>query len=126
MKLNALMDNYGARQNATRVGRGMGSGSGKTAVLVERIIKIITGDTAKDAIAGSTLNVLYIQLLCHLNNGIFGRLQSIVKTLQHGHRKNNLTVLVRLEKAYQVGRNFPDKIRFCLYICISLLLQFIH
>ena len=31
MKLNALMDNFGARQNATRVGRGMGSGSGKTA-----------------------------------------------------------------------------------------------
>ena len=31
MKLNALMDNFGARQSATRVGRGMGSGSGKTA-----------------------------------------------------------------------------------------------
>ena len=31
MKLNALMDNFGARQNASRVGRGMGSGSGKTA-----------------------------------------------------------------------------------------------
>ena len=31
MKLNALMDNFGARQNATRVGRGIGSGSGKTA-----------------------------------------------------------------------------------------------
>ena len=30
MKLNALMDNFGARQNATRVGRGIGSGSGKT------------------------------------------------------------------------------------------------
>ncbi|MDE6481905.1 MAG: 50S ribosomal protein L15 [Alphaproteobacteria bacterium] len=30
MKLNALMDNYGARENAKRVGRGIGSGMGKT------------------------------------------------------------------------------------------------
>ena len=30
MKLNALMDNYGARGNAKRVGRGIGSGMGKT------------------------------------------------------------------------------------------------
>ncbi|MDE6478482.1 MAG: 50S ribosomal protein L15 [Alphaproteobacteria bacterium] len=31
MKLNALMDNFGARSNVKRVGRGIGSGSGKTA-----------------------------------------------------------------------------------------------
>ena len=31
MKLNALMDNYGARADAKRVGRGIGSGMGKTA-----------------------------------------------------------------------------------------------
>lgn len=30
MKLNALMDNFGARENAKRVGRGIGSGLGKT------------------------------------------------------------------------------------------------
>jgi large subunit ribosomal protein L15 len=31
MKLNALMDNLGARKDVKRVGRGMGSGYGKTA-----------------------------------------------------------------------------------------------
>ena len=31
MKLNALMDNFGARSDAKRVGRGMASGYGKTA-----------------------------------------------------------------------------------------------
>jgi len=31
MKLNALMDNPGARKNVKRVGRGMASGTGKTA-----------------------------------------------------------------------------------------------
>ena len=31
MKLNQLKDNQGARQSATRVGRGIGSGKGKTA-----------------------------------------------------------------------------------------------
>lgn len=31
MKLNALMDNYGARKDIKRVGRGMASGYGKTA-----------------------------------------------------------------------------------------------
>lgn len=31
MKLNALMDNFGARKDTKRVGRGMGSGYGKTA-----------------------------------------------------------------------------------------------
>ena len=31
MKLNALMDNFGARKNVKRVGRGMASGYGKTA-----------------------------------------------------------------------------------------------
>jgi large subunit ribosomal protein L15 len=31
MKLNALMDNLGARKSVKRVGRGMGSGKGKTA-----------------------------------------------------------------------------------------------
>ena len=30
MKLNALMDNFGARSDAKRVGRGIGSGMGKT------------------------------------------------------------------------------------------------
>ena len=30
MKLNALMDNFGARTNTKRVGRGIGSGMGKT------------------------------------------------------------------------------------------------
>lgn len=30
MKLNALMDNFGARSNVKRVGRGIGSGMGKT------------------------------------------------------------------------------------------------
>lgn len=30
MKLNALMDNLGARSDAKRVGRGIGSGMGKT------------------------------------------------------------------------------------------------
>ena len=30
MKLNALMDNFGARANVKRVGRGIGSGMGKT------------------------------------------------------------------------------------------------
>ena len=30
MKLNALMDNFGARSSVKRVGRGMGSGMGKT------------------------------------------------------------------------------------------------
>lgn len=30
MKLNALMDNFGARADAKRVGRGIGSGMGKT------------------------------------------------------------------------------------------------
>ncbi|HOY47145.1 MAG TPA: 50S ribosomal protein L15 [Alphaproteobacteria bacterium] len=31
MKLNALMDNFGARKDIKRVGRGLGSGYGKTA-----------------------------------------------------------------------------------------------
>ena len=52
MKLNALMDNFGARQNATRVGRGMGSGSGKTAVLTAR--------TQRKLLSGTHVNELLV------------------------------------------------------------------
>ena len=41
MKLNALMDNFGARKDVKRVGRGMASGYGKT------VAEIIAGRDGK-------------------------------------------------------------------------------
>jgi len=45
MKLNQLRDNLGARKEATRVGRGMGSGKGKTAGRGTKGYKARSGST---------------------------------------------------------------------------------
>ena len=58
MKLNALMDNFGARQNAIRVGRGMGSGSGKTAGRGHKGQKARSGSRKQATFQGGQMPIL--------------------------------------------------------------------
>ena len=58
MKLNALMDNFGARQNATRVGRGIGSGSGKTAGRGHKGQKARSGSRKQATFQGGQMPIL--------------------------------------------------------------------
>ena len=58
MKLNALMDNLGARQSATRVGRGMGSGSGKTAGRGHKGQKARSGSRKQATFQGGQMPIL--------------------------------------------------------------------
>lgn len=54
MKLNELQDNKGARKNRTRVGRGIGSGKGKTAGRGHKGQKSRTGVSIKGFEGGQT------------------------------------------------------------------------
>ena len=58
MKLNALMDNYGARSNAKRVGRGMGSGIGKTAGRGNKGQKARSGSRKQATFQGGQMPIL--------------------------------------------------------------------
>ena len=103
---------------------GVGDQLGK--IIVACVVEIVLRHTAQNTVTGSSLDMLCVQLLCHLHNSSLGRLQSVIKTLQYGHGENDLAVLVGLEQPHQMGRNFPDQIGLRLYICICLLLHFIH
>ena len=58
MKLNALMDNLGARQNASRVGRGIGSGSGKTSGRGHKGQKARSGSRKQATFQGGQMPIL--------------------------------------------------------------------
>ena len=58
MKLNALMDNLGARQNAQRVGRGIGSGSGKTSGRGHKGQKARAGSRKQATFQGGQMPIL--------------------------------------------------------------------
>ena len=58
MKLNALMDNLGARQNAQRVGRGIGSGSGKTSGRGHKGQKARSGSRKQATFQGGQMPIL--------------------------------------------------------------------
>ena len=89
---------------------------------VAGVVEVVAGNAAEDAVTRSTLDVLRIQLLCHGDHSILGRLQGIVKTLQNRHRQNDLAVLVGLEQAHQMGGNLPDQVSLCTDVGIRLLL----
>ena len=58
MKLNALMDNYGARADAKRVGRGIGSGMGKTAGRGHKGQKARSGSRKEATFQGGQMPIL--------------------------------------------------------------------
>ena len=58
MKLNALMDNFGARQDVKRVGRGMGSGYGKTAGRGHKGQKARSGSRKQATFQGGQMPIL--------------------------------------------------------------------
>ncbi len=58
MKLNALMDNFGARQDVKRVGRGMGSGYGKTAGRGHKGQKSRSGSRKQATFQGGQMPIL--------------------------------------------------------------------
>lgn len=58
MKLNALMDNYGARGNAKRVGRGIGSGMGKTSGRGHKGQKARSGSRKQATFQGGQMPIL--------------------------------------------------------------------
>ncbi|HIS70732.1 MAG TPA: 50S ribosomal protein L15 [Candidatus Enterousia intestinigallinarum] len=58
MKLNALMDNFGARSNAKRVGRGIGSGMGKTAGRGNKGQKARSGSRKQATFQGGQMPIL--------------------------------------------------------------------
>lgn len=58
MKLNALMDNFGARQSVSRVGRGMGSGAGKTAGRGHKGQKARSGSRKQATFQGGQMPIL--------------------------------------------------------------------
>ena len=58
MKLNALIDNYGARADAKRVGRGIGSGMGKTAGRGHKGQKARSGSRKQATFQGGQMPIL--------------------------------------------------------------------
>lgn len=58
MKLNALMDNLGARSDAKRVGRGIGSGSGKTSGRGHKGQKARSGSRKQATFQGGQMPIL--------------------------------------------------------------------
>ena len=58
MKLNALMDNLGARKNIKRVGRGMGSGYGKTCGRGNKGQKARSGSRKQATFQGGQMPIL--------------------------------------------------------------------
>lgn len=58
MKLNALMDNYGARKDVKRVGRGMASGYGKTAGRGTKGQKARSGSRKQATFQGGQMPIL--------------------------------------------------------------------
>ena len=58
MKLNALMDNFGARSNAKRVGRGIGSGMGKSAGRGNKGQKARSGSRKQATFQGGQMPIL--------------------------------------------------------------------
>ncbi len=58
MKLHALMDNYGARADAKRVGRGIGSGMGKTAGRGHKGQKARSGSRKQATFQGGQMPIL--------------------------------------------------------------------
>ncbi len=58
MKLNALMDNFGARADTKRVGRGMGSGYGKTSGRGNKGQKSRSGSRKQATFQGGQMPIL--------------------------------------------------------------------
>lgn len=58
MKLNALMDNFGARSNVKRVGRGLGSGMGKTSGRGNKGQKARSGSRKQATFQGGQMPIL--------------------------------------------------------------------
>ncbi|MBN1324603.1 MAG: 50S ribosomal protein L15 [Alphaproteobacteria bacterium] len=58
MKLNALMDNFGARKSIKRVGRGMASGYGKTAGRGHKGQKARSGSRKQKTFQGGQMPIL--------------------------------------------------------------------
>lgn len=58
MKLNALMDNYGARADVKRVGRGIGSGMGKTSGRGNKGQKARSGSRKQATFQGGQMPIL--------------------------------------------------------------------
>lgn len=58
MKLNALMDNFGARTNVKRVGRGIGSGMGKTSGRGNKGQKSRSGSRKQATFQGGQMPIL--------------------------------------------------------------------
>ena len=58
MKLNALMDNFGARRDTKRVGRGMASGYGKTAGRGNKGQKARSGSRKQATFQGGQMPIL--------------------------------------------------------------------
>lgn len=58
MKLNALMDNLGARSNVKRVGRGIGSGMGKTSGRGHKGQKARSGSRKQATFQGGQMPIL--------------------------------------------------------------------
>ena len=58
MKLNALMDNFGARTNTKRVGRGIGSGMGKTSGRGNKGQKSRSGSRKQATFQGGQMPIL--------------------------------------------------------------------
>ena len=58
MKLNALMDNLGARSDVKRVGRGIGSGSGKTSGRGNKGQKARSGSRKQATFQGGQMPIL--------------------------------------------------------------------
>ena len=58
MKLNALMDNFGARHSANRVGRGIGSGAGKTSGRGHKGQKARSGSRKQATFQGGQMPIL--------------------------------------------------------------------
>ncbi|AEI37582.1 MAG: 50S ribosomal protein L15 [Zymomonas mobilis subsp. pomaceae] len=114
-KLNELKDNAGSRQDRVRVGRGIGSGLGKTAGRGQKGQKSRSGVAIK-GFAGGQMPI-YMRLPKRGFNNIFGKdyaevnLGVVQKLIENGRLDANAPVDHAALKAAGVARGGKDGVR---------------
>ena len=68
------------------------------------VVELVTGSTGQEAVN----NLQVLDLLILLQHLVMGGQQTIVKSLNHGHRQNNQAIFVGFERANEGVGHIPD------------------
>ncbi|RVU03655.1 50S ribosomal protein L15 [Novosphingobium umbonatum] len=115
VKLNELFDNYGARKGRMRVGRGIGSGKGKTAGRGQKGAKARSGVSINGFEGGQM--PLHMRLPKRGFNNPFGKDYAIVnlgavqKSIENGKLDANAVIDHNALKAAGLARGGKDGVR---------------